>query len=48
MSDFLTATHPGGYALSTDPARLDVTTIHRWLSEESYWAKHIQIGRAHV
>ena len=41
MSDFLTATHPSGYALSTDPARLDVTAIHRWLSEESYWAKHI-------
>ena len=41
MSDFLTVTHPSGYALSTDPARLDVTAIHRWLSEESYWAKHI-------
>jgi GNAT superfamily N-acetyltransferase len=26
---------------STDPARLDVSLIHRWLAEESYWAKRI-------
>ena len=25
--------------ISTDPARLDVGLIHRFLSEESYWAK---------
>ncbi len=24
--------------ISTDPNRLDVDLIHRWLSEESYWA----------
>jgi GNAT superfamily N-acetyltransferase len=36
-----TATHPTGYTISTDPALLDVSTIHRWLSEESYWAQHI-------
>lgn len=30
------------YTVSTDPARLDVDMIHRFLSEESYWAK----GRA--
>jgi len=30
------------YVVSTDPALLDVDTIHRFLSEESYWAK----GRA--
>jgi GNAT superfamily N-acetyltransferase len=41
MPDFLTETRPDGYSLSTDPARLDVAAIHRWLSEESYWAKHI-------
>ena len=41
MSDFLTETNPTGYSISTDPARLDVTAIHRWLSEESYWARHI-------
>jgi GNAT superfamily N-acetyltransferase len=27
------------YTVSTDPARLDVDLIHRFLSEESYWAK---------
>lgn len=25
--------------ISTDPARLDVDLIHRFLSEESYWAR---------
>ncbi|MFJ1755685.1 GNAT family N-acetyltransferase [Kitasatospora sp. NPDC088134] len=29
---------PAGYALSTDPSRLDREAVHRWLSEESYWA----------
>lgn len=29
------------YVLSDDPARLDVAAIHRFLSEESYWAKGI-------
>lgn len=28
----------GDYEISTDPARLDVALIHRWLSEQSYWA----------
>jgi GNAT superfamily N-acetyltransferase len=27
------------YVISTDPALLDVDLIHRFLSEESYWAK---------
>ncbi len=27
------------YELSTDPARLDLATIHRWLAESSYWAR---------
>ncbi|MER7760639.1 GNAT family N-acetyltransferase [Streptomyces sp. NPDC097619] len=31
-------TLPAGYTVSTDPDRLDLTTVHRWLSEESYWA----------
>lgn len=31
----------GDYTLSTDPARLDVDMIHRFLSQEAYWA----IGR---
>ena len=31
----------GDYELSTDPARLDRALIHRFLSEESYWAPGI-------
>lgn len=27
------------YTVSTDPSRLDVDMIHRFLSEDSYWAK---------
>lgn len=27
------------YVISTDPDRLDVDLIHRWLAEESYWAR---------
>jgi GNAT superfamily N-acetyltransferase len=30
-----------GLVLSTDPRRLDVDAIHRYLSEESYWARGI-------
>ncbi len=41
MSSVFTATHSTGYTLSTDPALLDVAVIHRWLSEESYWARNI-------
>jgi GNAT superfamily N-acetyltransferase len=29
------------YTISTDKSRLDVAMIHRYLSEESYWAKNI-------
>ncbi len=29
------------YQLSTDRAKLDVTMIHRYLSEDSYWAPNI-------
>ncbi|MGW5848998.1 GNAT family N-acetyltransferase [Streptomyces sp. NPDC055254] len=29
---------PAGCEISTDPARLDAALIHRWLSEDSYWA----------
>ncbi|MFE1317226.1 GNAT family N-acetyltransferase [Kitasatospora phosalacinea] len=29
---------PAGYRVSTDPDRLDRAAVHRWLSEESYWA----------
>jgi GNAT superfamily N-acetyltransferase len=27
-----------GYVLSTDPGRVDVDTVHRWLSLDAYWA----------
>ncbi|MFI7502168.1 GNAT family N-acetyltransferase [Streptomyces sp. NPDC049687] len=30
-----------GYEMSTDPARIDVERVHRWLSTDAYWA----IGR---
>ncbi|MEU6252991.1 GNAT family N-acetyltransferase [Streptomyces sp. NPDC047043] len=33
---------PDGYELSTDPDRLDVDRVHRWLSGDAYWA----LGRA--
>ncbi|MFD7733849.1 GNAT family N-acetyltransferase [Kitasatospora phosalacinea] len=29
---------PTGYRVSTDPDRLDRAAVHRWLSEEAYWA----------
>ena len=29
---------PGGYELDDDVARIDVDAVHRYLSEESYWA----------
>jgi GNAT superfamily N-acetyltransferase len=28
----------GGFELDDDPGRIDVTAVHRYLSEESYWA----------
>ena len=30
-----------GYVITTDPARLDLDVIHRFLAEDSYWAKGI-------
>jgi GNAT superfamily N-acetyltransferase len=32
------------YEISTDAGRLDVALIHRWLSQESYWAKGVPLG----
>jgi predicted N-acetyltransferase YhbS len=29
---------PGGYELDDEPARVDRAAVHRFLSEESYWA----------
>jgi GNAT superfamily N-acetyltransferase len=30
---------PGGFELDDDPERVDVAEVHRFLSEESYWAR---------
>src|SRR3954466_6129847 len=27
-----------GYVLSTERSRVDVDTVHRWLSQDAYWA----------
>ena len=27
-----------GYEMSTDPGRLDLDAVHRWLSTDAYWA----------
>ena len=36
--------HPhGDFEISTDRTRLDRTMIHRFLSEESYWARRIPV-----
>ncbi|MEU2081588.1 GNAT family N-acetyltransferase [Streptomyces albus] len=28
-----------GYEIATDPHRLDLDTVHRWLSEDAYWSR---------
>jgi len=30
---------PGGYELDDDPDRIDVAEVHRYLADESYWAR---------
>jgi GNAT superfamily N-acetyltransferase len=32
---------PGGVAISDDVARFDLGAAHRWIGQESYWAKGI-------
>ena len=32
------AARPDGYEIDTDPARVDVDLLHRWLSTDAYWA----------
>lgn len=34
----MTSSLPDGYAISTDPARIDADRVHAWLSEDTYWA----------
>src|SRR5215207_10663728 len=31
----------GGYVISTDPDRLDLELLHRFLSEEAYWSRGV-------
>src|SRR5690606_30540038 len=31
------------YTISTDKSRLDVGYIHRYISDKSYWARHIPV-----
>ncbi|MFD3927816.1 GNAT family N-acetyltransferase [Streptomyces sp. NPDC058614] len=33
-----TQTLPEGYEISADTARIDVDSVHRWLSTDAYWA----------
>lgn len=40
MTDVFERTGPGGYTVSTDPGRLDVDRIHRFLAG-SYWSPGI-------
>ena len=35
----MTELERGEYLLTDDPGRVDLDRVHRWLSEESYWAK---------
>jgi GNAT superfamily N-acetyltransferase len=32
-----------GYTVSTDPARLDLPLVQRWLAGESYWARGVPL-----
>jgi GNAT superfamily N-acetyltransferase len=34
----LIASRADGYEIDTDPARVDVERLHRWLSTDAYWA----------
>jgi GNAT superfamily N-acetyltransferase len=38
----LIAARPDGYEIDTGPGRLDVDRLHRWIADDSYWAR----GRA--
>ncbi len=33
--------HKGDFTISTDKEKLDIDVIHRFLSTEAYWSKHI-------
>jgi GNAT superfamily N-acetyltransferase len=35
--------HRGDYVISDDPARIDVATVHEWLSTDAYWSKGVPL-----
>jgi GNAT superfamily N-acetyltransferase len=37
----MTASGPAGYEISTDPARVDRALVHRFLSQDAYWARGV-------
>jgi GNAT superfamily N-acetyltransferase len=43
MPDSIIEEKQGSYLISTDKSKLDIMAIHNYLSNESYWAKHIPI-----
>lgn len=42
--DILTETK-GEFTITTDKSKMDLATIHRFLSEESYWCKIVPVKR---
>ncbi|PKN97175.1 MAG: GNAT family N-acetyltransferase [Chloroflexi bacterium HGW-Chloroflexi-5] len=42
--DILTETN-GEFTITTDKSKMDLATIHRFLSEESYWCKNVPVKR---
>jgi GNAT superfamily N-acetyltransferase len=40
MSNYLTV-EKDGYTISNDPSKIEVETVHAYLSTQSYWAQHI-------
>jgi hypothetical protein len=38
-------TRDDGYLLTDDRDRLDVERVHRWLSEDAYWALGCELSR---
>lgn len=36
--------HADGYTISDDQARFDLGRAHRWIGQESYWAKDIPLA----
>jgi GNAT superfamily N-acetyltransferase len=41
----MTWKRPDGYELSTDRTRIDITAVHRFLSEDAYWSNGLSLVR---